>query len=611
MQSTSKKDTKTSSALTAVSFKPSLTQITPSLSAPTVTTQVRSRPLPAILPAPPKPLGVSQVPTSVSTTPSVRKLPTILPAPAKNIAVFPTVLVPLATGVGSHAGAQLQSPLPLAVSTPAAAGVSGLSEIVGQQYPSVVSTSQDTGLIAADQGNPSSKMQEISDNSEISGASGSKVPVLNEQTIVAECDNNTSSEDDSLLMCSETIDSGCSITEVPSAMDFFPNMAESTPVKDEAEQGTDVMPQTIPESTCTDERETALDPLSLQDIEVSDCDLDCGNSVQQDLIHDTKPCKTQPETVAESVENVTVQRLDDTSEISELIRGGLSENIYSESLQMAEHEEEKAHKPVVESDLCSSFGSTHCDNQNLIVKGQEDGVPVENTAHPVDDALQIIESFVESMEANSGDKSEAMLSSDDLPLEFLQSSTVESSALPEAPTTVKENLINEQISTQTETDKGLGEDQTSNVLPRFEEESGEVSDALIDVLSTSTSSSNSASESPELTERELKALEAFGSIRTSGRKRKPPTSLDASPPRQVSGWVRGALRYVMVQFMVSSWKMYDFFVQCLSFPGSLRYQHLIVILTEYRCCQGHHHHYCQDHCHHHQVDQFMFEFLGN
>ena len=455
--------------------------------------------------------------------------------------MFPTVLVPLATGLGSHAGTQLQSSLPLTVSTPGAAGVSGLSEIVGQQYQPVVSTSQDTGLIAADQGNPSSNTQETSDNSEISEASGSKVPVLNEQTIVAECDNNTSSEDDSLLMCSETIDSGCGNTEVPSAMDFFPNMAESTPVKDEAEQGPDVMPQTMQEST--EGHETALDPLSLQDIEVSDCDLDCGNSLQQDLIHDTKPCETQPETVAEeSVENVTVQRLDDTSEISELIRGGLSENIYSESLQMAEHEEEKTHKPIVESDLCSSFGGTHCDNQNVIVKGQEDGVPVENTGHPVDDALQIIESFVESMEANSGDKSEATLSSDDLPLEFLQSSTMESSALPEAPTTVKENLINEQISTQTETDKGLGEDQTSNVLPRFEEESGEVSDALIDVLSTSTSSSNSASESPELTERELKALEAFGSIRTSGRKRKPPTSLDVSPPRQVSGWVRGALR---------------------------------------------------------------------
>ena len=530
-----------------MSFKPSLTQITPSLSAPTVTTQVRSRPLPAILPAPPKQLSISQVPTSVSTTPNVRKLPTILPAPAKNVTVFPTVLVPLATGVGLHAGAQLQSSLPLAVSTPGATGVSGMSEIVGQQYPSVVSTSQDTGLIATDEGNLSSKTQEMSENSELSEASSSKVlvAVLNEQSVVAECENNTSSEDDSLLMCSETIDSGCSITEVPSALDFFPNMAESTPVKDEAEeQGADVMPQTTLEST--DEQETVLDPLSLQDIEVSDSDLDCGNSVPQDVIHKTKPCETQPETVTESVENVTVQRLDDTSEISELIRGDLSENIYSESLQMADHEEEETHEPVVESDLCSSFGGTHCDNQNEIVKGQQDGEPVKNTGHPVDDALQIIESFVESMEANSGDKSEEKLSSDDLQMEFLQSSALESSALPEASTAVKENVISEQISNETETDRSLGEDQTSNVLPRFEEESGDVSDALIDVLSTSTSSSNSATESPELTERELKALEAFGSIRTSGRKRKPPTSLDVSPPRQVSGWFRGALRYVMV-----------------------------------------------------------------
>ena len=93
--------------------------------------------------------------------------------------------------------------------------------------------------------------------------------------------------------------------------------------------------------------------------------------------------------------------------------------------------------------------------------------------------------------------------------------------------------------------KIIDEGQSLSVLSQSEDDSWDVSDAPIDVLSTSTSSSNSILESTlELTEKEMKALEAFGSVRTSGRKRKPPSSLDVSPPRQISGWVRGALRFV-------------------------------------------------------------------
>ena len=537
-QSVSKKDTKTTPALTTVTLKPSATQITPSLSAPTVTTQVRSRPLPAILPAPPKPSSVTQAPQApagVSTTASVRKLPTILPAPAKNVAVFPTVLVPMATGVSSHAGAQLQSSVPLAVSSPVSGtvGTLALNEVIGQQYPSVVPASHDTGLIAATQGNLFSETHgsEMNENSELSVMSSSKLPVLNEQSSAAECDNNTSSEDDSLLMCSETIDSGCNITEVPSAMDFFTNVVESTPIKDQAEHDATQMPQTVLESA--EECETVLDPLSLQDIELSVSDLDTDTATQKDLTSEAQSCETQSEAAPESIENVTVQRLDVSSEISDIVDSGLSEDISPESLHMADHEEEKIDKPDPESELCSSLGSAHYGDQNVVEKGGDDGLPVEN-------ALQIIESFVESMEASS-EAEETKHSSNDSPEGFLQSSSLESSALLELLITEKGNANTEQMTNATD-DKSLGEGQNLSILPKFEEESWDVSDTPIDVLSTSTSSSNSATESFELTEKEIKALEAFGNIRTSGRKRKPPTSLDVSPPRQISGWVRGALR---------------------------------------------------------------------
>jgi hypothetical protein len=57
-----------------------------------------------------------------------------------------------------------------------------------------------------------------------------------------------------------------------------------------------------------------------------------------------------------------------------------------------------------------------------------------------------------------------------------------------------------------------------------------------------TQSCSSAADGQDLTESEKLAL-AIANVRTSGRKRKPPTILTLSPPRQTSGWIRGALRY--------------------------------------------------------------------
>ena len=451
----------------------------------------------------------------------------------------------MATSVGSHAGAQLQSSVPLAVNTTVSTiGVAGFSKVGVQQLPSVLT---DATLVATEQGNQGSE------NSELSEVSGSKLPVINEMpNNTAECDNNTSSEDDSLLLCSETIDSSCSIIEAPSAMDFFTGVAKSTPIKDQAKNDTAETPQTVFNLTGEQEavHETVLDPSTLQDIEVSVSVEDTENvAVQKDLVNETETCEKHSETVMESIEKVSVQRLDISGEMSDLV-GDLSEHIYSES-HVADLEEGKGHKQDLESDLCSSLGGSHCGVENENEKDAEDRHPVtnpvENPGLPVQNALQIIESFVESMEANSGGKSkETQLSSNNLSPRFMESSSLESSAMPEVPVPTSEegNVISEELTITVETaDKSLGEGQNSNVVStRFEDEGWDISDTPIDVLSTSTSSSNSATESVELTEKEIRALEAFGSIRTSGRKRKPPTSLDVSPPRQVSGWVRGALR---------------------------------------------------------------------
>lgn len=551
-QLTSRKDTKPSSALATVCPKPSPTQMTPSLSAPIVTTQVRPRPLPAILPAPPKPSSVA--PTAVSNTTSIRKLPTILPAPAKSVAtVLPTVLVPMATGVVSHAVGQLQSSVPLAVNTAVSSLAPLTTDVVGQQFSAVASESQvasphstnQDNVVAETHGADLSDTYSLAENSELPAASSSRQPVLSEQSCVTECDNNTSSEDDSLLMCSETIDSaGCNIIEAPSAMDFFKSIAESTPVKNPVEPSTDETPQTL-----LDTLEETLDPVSLQDVEVSVSDLD-SLEVHKEATNETDTSEKHLASAKESIENVTVERLDVSSQISDLVRDNSSEHIYSESLHM--DEKDKNYKDNMDSDLQSSLQGVPEDDPNVVMASSDDGLPVEN-------ALQIIESFVESMEGSTaGTSEEAKLAvNDNVPFELpsgllgsIQSSSQERSEVltPE----MKGKVMTDPVRAMTDTDKTVIEgQQSSGILSRFEDDSWDISDTPIDVLSTSTSSSNSATECPELTEKEIRALEAFGNVRTSGRKRKPPSSLDVSPPRQVSGWVRGALRYVVNIFKVA------------------------------------------------------------
>ncbi|XP_015756610.1 PREDICTED: BRCA2-interacting transcriptional repressor EMSY-like [Acropora digitifera] len=495
-----KKDTKITASLTMVSPKLS-PQITPGLSAPTVTTQVRSRPLPAILPAPPKPSSLQQAASGLPATAGTRKLPTILPAPAKSVNVYPTVIVPVVTAVG----AKLLSSVSVSATKPGSctAGISPLNEVVGQKYLKVAPAGQDTISAATDQA--FLKVQENSEKSEPTETSGLEVPVTRDQNPVTECDNNTSSEDDSLLMCSETIDSNCGIAEVPTAIDFFPTVAESTPVKGQSDEGAH---SALPSSK---EQEINADSLSLQDTGVSLAELITEDADQEDLDSKTNPCDNQLVTGTESIENVMVQRLDATSEITEIVAGTVPENLYPESL----HDEEPL-EPVLDVGLSSSLQSPRLDDQNVKVNCGEE--LVTNTGLPVDNALHIIESFVESMEANSGEKCEPNLPGEDSQIGHLQSSCTENLPLPDVGTVGNENEKSEQIITGTETDKDHNESQPSTSFPRFDEESW---DGPIDVLSTSTSSSNSASESTDLTEKEIRALEAFGNIRTSGRKRKP------------------------------------------------------------------------------------------
>jgi len=464
----------------------------------------------------------------------------------------------VATGVVSHAAGQLQSSVPLQSSVALAVNtaVSSLppltTDVVAQQFPPVASESQSASqhstnrdhVVAETHGADLTDAHSLAEHSELPAASSSRQPTLNEQSCVTECDNNTSSEDDSLLMCSETIDSaGCNIIEAPSAMDFFKGMAESTPVKDPVEHSTDETPQTLLDSV-----EAALDPVSLQDVEVSVSDLDSLEK-QKDATSETETSEKHLLSVKESIENVTVERLDVSSEISDMVRNDSPEHIYSESLHMDERD--KTYKVDMDSDLQSSLQGVPQDDPNVVIASSDDGLPVEN-------ALQIIESFVESMEGSTAGTSEetTLAANDNEPFELpsvllgpIQSSSQERSDLPEVLTSeMKGKVMTDHVAGATDTDKltVIEGQQSSGILSRFEDESWDICDTPIDVLSTSTSSSNSATECTELTEKEIRALEAFGNVRTSGRKRKPPSSLDVSPPRQVSGWVRGALRCVII-----------------------------------------------------------------
>ena len=425
------------------------------------------------------------------------------------------------------------------------------TDVVGQQFAAVASESQGVSLHSAYQcnvvgethGADLSGTHMLPEKSKLPAASSSIQPILNEQSCATECDNNTSSEDDSLLMCSETIDSaGCNIIEAPSAMDFFKSVAESTPLKDPVEHDPDETPQTLQDSV-----EAVLDPVSLQDVEVSVSDLD-SLEAQKDATGETETSEKRLSSAKESLENVTVVRLDVSSQISDLVRDNSSEHIYSESLHM--DEKDKNHKVDMDSDLQSSLQGVAEDDANVVIASSDDGLPVEN-------ALQIIESFVESMEGSTAGTSEEtkLAVNDSEPFELpsgllgsIQSSSQERSDLPEVLTSeMKGKVMTDHVAAAaTDIEKTVIEgQQSSGILSRFEDESWDISDTPIDVLSTSTSSSNSATDCTELTEKEIRALEAFGNVRTSGRKRKPPSSLDVSPPRQVSGWVRGALRCVV------------------------------------------------------------------
>jgi len=456
------------------------------------------------------------------------------------------------TGVVSHAAGQLQPSVPLVVNTAVSSLAPLATDVVAQHLPAVVSESQGASLhstnrdnvVAETHGADQTDIHSLAENSELPATSSSRQPLLNEQICVTECDNNTSSEDDSLLMCSETIDSaGCNIIEAPSAMDFFKSVVESTPVKDPVEHGADETPQTLLDSV-----EAALDPVSLQDVEVSVSDLD-SLEAQKDATGEAETSEKHLSSAKESIENVTIERLDVSSEVSDLVRDNSSELIYSESLHM--EEKDRTFKVDMDSDLQSSLQGVPKDDPNVVIASSDDRLPVEN-------ALQIIESFVESMEGSTeGTSEETKLAANDnepfeLPSELLgslQSSSQERSDLPEELTSeMKGKVMTDHVAAVTDTDKltEIEGQQSSGILSRFEDESWDICDTPIDVLSTSTSSSNSATECSELTEKEIRALEAFGNVRTSGRKRKPPSSLDVSPPRQVSGWVRGALRCVII-----------------------------------------------------------------
>ena len=354
-----------------------------------------------------------------------------------------------------------------------------------------------------------------------------------EQSTATEADNNTSSEDDSLLICSETIDSGGSFVDNSTTLQYYQGVGNNTSIKNSVMQVEQVLDETQPSLSGTN--------VGLVD---TVCDSDLHTlELQKEVAFEQGDMFT----VVKPVENVTVERLDGSGVICDALDNTLSHHPGTELLDANEHEK------VYEAELDSAI---HSDKENVILEDreQQQAAKDESLSHPMENALKVIASFVESMEGGSLGREEInhatdfpaqdtlsdLQSTDCVPFENSKSCNERLDVNCE-----KNSVPDNQDITSGSADSTQEQESDCNVILRYQEENWDTtSDANIDILSTSTSSCSSTPECLDLTEKEIKALETAANVRTSGRKRKPPWSLDVSPSRQVSGWVRGALRCV-------------------------------------------------------------------
>ena len=602
--------------------------------ASTLTTQVRSRPLPAILPAPPKPtVTSSNQPGNASTTSGVvRKLAPILPAPAKNVTVIQPVLLPVQVPVTASTAGQLGTSLPLVLTStiPSTAvttsdGVPVHSSVLSVESGSLTqeplsSTDQNAEMVL---GTVSNRNTLVSDEKTSDEPVSQKQPGKEDQPIASFADvdhsvigvePNCLAEDDTLLLCSETLDLSTAVQEsTPSK----PQMFKEASVEEDLSRTFDSLLQTSVE-------ETVLNPNGDKKVVIEDSHEVNTNTGIKEMLQKNIISNVQASDNLPSLKNVLLPALDscDSSmehtkkkdsaikDDCELTRAG-SDSI-TESLTPANEtsatilsmDQHKMHSIQVISDnsnasegslkknidkawctelerrildqkCCINTSNETFDTQNNqpfgnFCKDDSTTITKNETIIPKKELCEgpsvIVEKLCDVPSFSYGTSEHLLPLIDPVrpyqphPKEYDESGasvnpSIEiihggGNGLDADEGVVDQDLLDSIASEE------AGELIIEGEMCRSSDEQGSFEsfsqDVNVDILSVGSSGSSNDSTDKEMTDRERKALEAIASVRTSGRKRKAPMALDVSPPRPTAGWIRSALRLVSSVFIIRS-----------------------------------------------------------
>lgn len=574
-----------------------------------VSSQVRTRPLQTLLPAPPKPVIVTAA-TTLSSNTVVRKLPQILPAPAKTTVMLPVAKAnqPLiTTSAITSLGSTSSLGTTASLSNTALLGSTGkvplvhfvakstqptmVSKLCVSKTVPVVSTqvSPAPGTLLAQPG------QQMAIASKSAGALqiGSTQDVKQHSSLEAEghcekdksktescssdvtsgnkednddtkTDNNTSSEDDSLLVCSETIDSGAGLHEV-SPQEEIPEatpdevLAMSTPLKqsqhlnvtDNKEEGNfEALPSVAVTKTPPPLPENPKVVVEVLDaLDTKPKQLNAKDKIEED------------ETKNENNQDMLFENSTNLEEHKDFDKTGNGQDYdaVNSFLEIFSHDQVKDRGETTTNDSCVDEMNTKGDNDTKDEKTKINTNTEKQSLHSTDENMKT------TLPDLSAGSSSILSAFDFLDTGKNNVDTKSTSELQPSNVVQKDtNMIPQDLSENTSTGSGLNVQSLKEFAQKTIEESNSNScthipqntnilennsSQMSNTISTSLSLSNnealatSSSGGQELSESEKLALEAIANVRTSSRKRKPPTVLTLSPPRQTSGWVRGALRY--------------------------------------------------------------------
>ena len=476
----------------------------------------------------------------------MRKLAPILPAPAKTVAVIPTMLVPVVSSTVTTLAGSVLSSAPVVVAPAVSSTVSiapapvteeeqvipvssheaeatensenrqsdllrrdlqqaiGLSDIFDSETASEVLKNLEESTVQILPKTPTMEGESEGNKSEAPEQSSSEV------------DNNTSSEDDSLLLCSETIDSNSGLRGL-------------SPVLESYEAKTTGLTESILVKTASQQ----VLPLSDLGHETGEKEKSLGSSVQIEsevpsiLSYDG----IQNESLSFHAAHGVLQHPSCLAKTHELdLRPSQEDKEVERAFSAASIEGRPSCSQISSTDLCG--GNEGAGNKETLSR-------VLPVLPVLAGATHVIENFAQSMSDTKKEENIQKVESREEDTERAEEEQI---------------LRSGSVCSESSSDVSTGElivtgdaselhDSQSSQQFAFSESFWDTHDTNVDILSTTTSSSGSPSNSFE--NKDLME-NAAANVRTSGRKRKPPTTLDLSPSRQVSSWVRGALRSALI-----------------------------------------------------------------